>query len=667
MARLDLGPDAATAPTQEDLKASAFGFAYAAAEGGAGSYSLLAAGVRPSTGADVRASTVALVDAIIAKANDLNDTLGLPDVPVPCGTYRFDAGLSIPPWVKLRAAGGVVFDFSNAPTNTTGIRSENAAPSGAGGTAPAHRGPFIDGSGGAFDIVGPGATGTSIGLDLGQSVTGGADRDDFRDVDLKALFITGWGVGLRWRNKSTHQNSLEKVRIENYATYGMVFEDGVSNNAGERLGFRHGAIAKPGLSTGVAISMKSTGWGATFDHYSFDYNRGGVLAMDAVSKDLKVRFLNGCWFEGNTNDAEFTRIGGSLSDNIQIVVDDALFIRTTSKTTVPPGARTDGESMPRAPIAKGAFDFVFGNIAVSYKKPYHLANEGLFMCDDAVRAICRGGIKFPDYAQFPSRSLISHWNYDFSKERSTNAGLTTSGISGWIRRGDLLNMTVAMDAVTTFAPSDRSLKFSCSAAGGYATIQGDAFPVSPGQTIMGQVVARGGLSTGNMQLLTGLGLGHPRPIAPVKVLSAVKTGGNVVITTDGPHSLTVGRTLTFGGDTNVSGGNYNRKFRVEEVTSATFTIKVATSMPDPTGTWSYVVHDFEEVMVTPLVGNKFKTQYDDPDFVGHTGDRLWWCRQAICTMETIPAGITMAVPIIASSENDAGDVFNIGLTIYGQV
>jgi|GEM_PF-5316750 len=627
----------------------------AAASMGDGRVFPLQHGVSKGLTASQTGAFQAIIDNLIIAADIAGDTMGAPVIEIAAGKYRFDTGLNAPPWIKLVSQGLVELNFSSAANDITGVRSENSTPSGAAGSAPAHRGPWLNGSVGALQILGPGPIGSSFGLDMGQSHTG-PDRNDFRNVKLRDVNVSGWAACVRVRNIDTHQLSWDGCRFDNFLSYAFVFESELVTNSGERFSYDNCEFGRS--ESGWAFSVDADSFNITWTRCSFDFVRSGVLLLGASSGYQKFIFGQGCHIEGSSNDAIVRRVGGTIADNVHVTVDGCVLIPTTSASNVPPGARPDGRSTARSSLFKGSFDLTIGNCYLSLRSPYHLANEGLFLCDSDVRVNFLGRMQFTGWPQMISRSLLVNSNCDFADELAAGTGLTAAGIESWLVASNSPQAVATIDDATFFPPSTRSLRVVSSQANGGMTIENAPFSVRSGERFMAQCVIYGGTSTGNCLVTTRFRWYRKIPVVSVPISTITKGTSTVTVTTTVPHGLTTGRFIRLGG---IIDANYNRRFRITVTSSTVFTFIVLSSEGAPSGDANYAVDEIDLIGETGAVGTRLSTIYDDTDFPLQTGDRLWWCRQRNCPIEVVPVGAQFGSVVVAFSEMDHGDTIYLGL------
>ncbi|KQT50343.1 hypothetical protein ASG47_19765 [Devosia sp. Leaf420] len=505
---------------------------------------------------DVTVAFQAMINAAVSLASTAGDTMGAMMVEPPSGKYKLLGTVAIPPWVHVGPLGNVLLNWSQAPTNVVGVRSSNAgAPAGTSPTAPGNRAPFLTGDRGALQLLGPGAVGTSVGLDLGQAATG-PDRDDYRNVKIRDVVLTAWATAVLIRKIDTHQMLLEGVRLEQFLR-GLRFEEGLVTNSGERMAFQNMEFGA--APDGWAIECNADSFDLYFTVGSVDFVRNGALLMGGNCAYQRISFVD-YHFEGSCGDALIKRVGGSLANNVVVCVSRSKILPTTSESAVPAGARADGLATPYTALFKGAFKLTLEDVIVSYTKPYHLATQGLFMCDESVDIARISNLHFNAWTQFPARKMIANRNSNFD-QATVGADLIGVGVPGWTVKG-YSGVTGVVDDTRAFAPSTKSLKLTSTSANGFLRLESDPFPMDRLKRVLTKIVAWGGTSVGNMQMLATVRYWRRRPRARFSITAITKGTTLVTATADVAHGMEAGEFVYLFG---FNQAEYNRRQFIETV------------------------------------------------------------------------------------------------------
>jgi hypothetical protein len=237
---------------------------------------------------DTTALNVAIA-VIQAMAAAQNSTYPLPAIDIPGGRYKLTGTINTYPWVKFRAVGSVVFDFSTLDPSMNGIVCRNeqtVIPEGLmkWGT----NSPFLDGSGGSIMIQGPGKV-ASQGWAI---VTGNTTlaSGPVRDTGGCNVIVTGWRGALRidpincylqkWKSCRFEQNREDCVYVSPAS--------GNQTNSGERMLFED--VVFSGANN--AVYHNCDGFDYQFVSCSFDYN-GTPIKFGPNGRYSTVRLIGG--------------------------------------------------------------------------------------------------------------------------------------------------------------------------------------------------------------------------------------------------------------------------------------------------------------------------------------------------------------------------------------
>lgn len=593
----------------------------------------------------------------LAVASGNNNPSG--SIYIPAAKYKLNSQLNWKSWIKLISLGPTYLDFSGLSTSGTAFRiSNDTGPTTSPGKNSANTGPVLNGSQGVIYISGPATTGSSIGLDMGNSSSLPAARD-FRDVQLESVVVSNFNILLNLRDFDTYLNTIKNSRFEIAGSAVVAITAGSGANAGERMGFENCTFA----GGAVAFNITTPAYDINCINCSFDFNTNSAFQFNVGAGFQKIT-LTDCHLESSNNVAI---INSSLaSSNALCVQLTDCKINPTINLPAPAGAYTDGTSAPWTALFKGAMALSVKGLQIGgYTHPAYGASDGLFMCDSNVQLLGMSHLTFSAFRQVISPAQILNYNYNFNIGTSGTV-LDYSSIAGWIFVSSL-GLTAALSNAQTYNGSANSLAFTYSAGSNFYIMESSAFDLTQRDLPTFQNVLYGGTSTGilncQMQLVQ-----YQEASLPICVISGITcTGTLATATTATNHGLIVGCHVNVTGATQAA---YNGEKVVTSVTSNTFSYRVPSGTVTPaTGTPTYAPEPLIPINFGASLGDSFSSIYSTTTDPAYTGNRLWWAKQGVISSglgtnnNAVVAGVTMARMRLTVSNFNAGDTAYLGTSL----
>lgn len=420
---------------------------------------------------------------------------------IPCdiltisGKEVLTEGLSLRPFIKLKSSSPTFLDAtaltSGSAIKISGTTTDTYAFS---GQHAANYGAVLNGVDGAIYIKGNSRTGSVVGIEIGNNVAKveGDDKQDCRDAFVDTAVVEAFGTGVQFNVKDTYLCGLRNVKVQRCGVAVSVPYDAGISNSGERMSMDNVtlSICDKGLFINSSVDF-------VVSNSSVDFCRHSGLHFGSNASYSKVTFTDAHFEECNdegvivSDTATYTKNSASIKG--------AKIVPTTIKTadlaegqSLPTGGRVDGKACPRISLFKGKFELAIRDATIVYSKPSHNANSGLFLADDNVLILDASNIRFTNYKQAISKSLIVNYNWNF------NEAMDGGDLEGW-EFGASSNIAISSSDDEVFDGSDNSLKFECTGGddgSNYAVMSTDLFDVEAGQRLINQHVVFGGASAG---------------------------------------------------------------------------------------------------------------------------------------------------------------------------
>lgn len=587
-------------------------------------------------------------DLIVSRAVANGNDSAVQEIVIDSGVYQCLTGLTLRPWVKFKSKGSVVFDYSGAATTVTAIKLNNEGNTYGDIKNASSNGDVFNGR---FSLVGPGVSGTSVGVEFGNSVSG-ASASNFRDAGLGSIVIQDFSELVRIRGYDTYINNFQNFRWELAGDNILTFPDSAGSNSGERMSFFNGTFA----GGDNAVLVNDLGTEIIFINCSFDFCGNSVLDITDLAGFQSISF-SCCHFENCCDD--FMIRGTTTNRQIAINVSGCTVLPKNNDNTKPL-TRTDKLSVPRIPLFIGRMDLSIDGLHFSgYNEFLNTAESGLFMCDDDVTISNAKNIVFNGYSQTVSKSSIKNWNWDFNYS-TVGASLEFGGDAGFYcyKRNNGIDSVIVNTNTFDGSAAALQLQSTFSLTESY-TVGTTPVALDQKSLIGTNVILRGGTTTGDLtaQITTQYFREHEIVSGTITSLTRSTTTATAVCTN---HGLTLGSSIRVSGAVETE---WNRVFVVSGITDAdTFTFAAPNSYAaSPTGTIL-----FETTNTLALVSQgstrfyDFSTGYADTSDPSYTGDRLYYARYKFPHRESKPVGATHACVTVRFLGIDVGDSVNIG-------
>lgn len=363
------------------------------------------------------------------EAIEHGDTSHVRSLLFPSGRYMLSDTISTLPWVKLRSAGSVLFDFSRLPLWKNGIVCRNETMLKPGTLCfPGNRSPFLDGSGGTISVLGPDADRA-----LGWGVVLG-NRDarfsgEVRDAGGHNVVVSGWRGALRIDPVNTYLSAWTSCRFERNredAIYASPLK-GPSINSGERMTFYDCTFAQ----TRRALNVETDSQDFVFDACSFDFLEE-VIHFGAGSGYGTVA-LSHCHIEGI--DASIVN-ADKAGERLRVAIDHS--------TVLP--RKWHGTNEANAPRQLFCGRCKLSAIAVEFRFEAPAPRASTVLIDDDVQVETLQGLSFSGFDCWPCRGhslnadalfqsdapgtpvdKLSHWHVQTAqKDATVNAQIVAS-------------------------------------------------------------------------------------------------------------------------------------------------------------------------------------------------------------------------------------------------
>lgn len=483
-------------PVHADYSGPSFGgvvsYPIASAQGGTGANT--SSGMSTATSDN----SVPLQAAITAR-DTANTTAGsvFNDAPIfeNSGKYTFTNGVTAPPYTKIIPLGPVKWDFSGAATNIVAFNSTNQNVPGGDyfyNYNSANQGPFISGAMGSTYIYGPGATGTSIGVQMGNT-TGASSDANYRNASMQGVTIAAFNTCINIRGVNTYMLDMFyggglyncNVAIQSPTTV---------TNSGEKLRFNGwvmGGGANYGGSGMTILDLAGPDMDFGFSDVSWDFqNYGAVIETGATSG---VEFITASHIE-NT---EYQIIKSNLSSTY------APYMRwVVSNSKIVPTSLSPANNRPNRALFTGYFSLDgISNFLGGWANPSNDATHGMFLIDGSVNII-----NFIGYLEAGSGQLIAQQtllnNDPFFAQGTVGNDMQANPPPTWTTPfdGGITAQISSSNPLSAYGGS-KSVQYTSTQNGSnYYLIESNWFPVKPGQRLIADASAYGGTSTGTMRV-----------------------------------------------------------------------------------------------------------------------------------------------------------------------
>lgn len=588
-----------------------------------------------------------MIDRIVNKSIANGSNLGVDEIVGEAGVYPCTTGITTKPWIKFRSKGNVVLDYGLAATSVTALRIDNEGEINGDLKNASSNGDIFNGS---FVLEGPGQSGTSVGVDLGNSVAGTANAN-FRDAGLGTIIVQSFSEILKVRGFDTYLVNFQNFRLELGGANAINFPDSSGQNSGERMMFINGTIA----GALNAVLLNDLGTELIFMGCSFDFCGNSVLDVTDLAGFQSVSFI-GSHFE-NSSDMFLMR-GPSTDRRLAVNISSSTVLPKNEDTSLPL-TRSDGLSVPRIALFQGHMNLSINGLQFNgYNKTLNTAESGLFMCDDSVVLSNADNITFTGSSQSVSKSKIinNNWDFDDSLVGAVIEDVRDAGFYCYSRSNGIDSAIVNTN---TFDGSAAALQLNST----FALTEQFTLATEPAliqsNTVGSNVVLRGGTTTG--LVTTQITTRYFREGAGSSgILTGLTRSGTTATATLAGHGLKAGQTIRLSG---VVETEWNNVFTINSVPTAdTFTFNALTTYNGtPTGTFNYeTVNSLVPISDGETKSYNYSEGYGDTDDPSFTGDRLYYARYKFPHREQKPIGATHASLVVRFTQIDVGDAVIIG-------
>jgi len=593
---------------------------------------------------------------------------------VPFGRYKMDSNFRIDPWIKLKTLSPVELDFTGMSNSANAIKVSVAGAPTLPGTWSNGRkiGPFpsavLNGVDGVLSIIGPGTSGSSIGVSVGnESDIGSGIQYDARDIMFSNINVSDFYNILRFNKYDTYLSCFNDC-VFSGGTVCVMFQQpaGTSSNSGENMKFFNCTFG----SCDQGIVLDASGYDLVFNGCSLDYLRDFCLKINTGINRNRIVF-DDCHIENCYDVGGF--ISTISSPTVSVGLNNCRMVVANNGWRGISGTRSDGGALARIPLFQGPMNLTLNNVAIAGYENHTITTNGLFLCDASVNVISASGVRFSGYKQIISRSSILNHNWKFSDTTVSNgATLDFGSVPGWIYDNGAANFSGTISNTYGFDGSTLSLKVSRtgSSSGWYRIISEEATPITALDRLASQLVIRAPSTTGTLSttmLFRGYRKGRT---LPATVTGATFSGSTVRVVTGTPHNLQVGHIVTMVG---ANQAEYNGRKIVTNVDSTTQFRYYApsTTASTATGTLSYTVEDLIPTSLLAGQFNTFSTYYNDTTDPYYTGNRDVWAKArdtypAASTVPQFDPGVTHVRLIIEIAGLNDGDSVYVGAGIMAK-
>lgn len=436
----------------------------------------------------MQASIGGLVSNMISKGT----AIGQPGLVVPQGHYSFTSGLTTRPWIKMEPFGTVQFDFSGLSTSGTAIVVENQdQPSGDfADRNSANQAPFLGGTNGSMQMIGPGTSGTNIGLSMGNISS--ATDSSLRYAQVQNTSIMYFNTCLSMHGYDDYLTKFRDLHIENCGI--DILASGITDtNTGEKFSFTDAIIAGSNPGPGLYINSP-TGGSFNFSDTSWDFHYGDMIRFGTGAQygELTINLTNN----------HFEHIDGYIANSLvpslqftdEIVnISNSEYTPTNDTWNGPIAAKFNGVALTLS---------IDGLNLTGYAVPSHGANTGMYLIDPSVNLLTAKNIVFANYEQMIAAQLLMNDDPLFNGGTVGN-DLISSPMSTWtVTSSSGISAKVDNTNVYTAGGGTQSIKFTETASPGsnFYVIQSDRFPVHAGERLIADAAGYGGTSVGNFQV-----------------------------------------------------------------------------------------------------------------------------------------------------------------------
>lgn len=350
---------------------------------------------------------------VTSLATAANRTYGLPAIEIPGGSCAFTTGnIATFPWITFVSKGSVLLDFSAIPVGNAGFVCSNQTSLPIDSLKhPANSAPWLDGSGGAIAVLGPGkGASTGSAFRLGNFSSGG---QPFRDASMVGVVATGWGVVQEYGNFDTYLCKTKGCRFESNTT--LIKVAGASTNSGERMLYEDCTLA----SSGTALFHNGDSYDIYFRNCSFDFN-AALIVLGASSQYCRVT-LDDCYIEAFDG---YIVDGAALTGTADA---NHVVVRIRNLTVLPRSSSgAQGINSPSRPLFRGSFSLLLDDIKQRIEtRPY--LEDGAAI-ESSVTVVRAAGYHVPPYSGPLKLDGFINRDYDFQTDAS---GTLASALTAW--------------------------------------------------------------------------------------------------------------------------------------------------------------------------------------------------------------------------------------------
>jgi hypothetical protein len=594
----------------------------------------------------------------LAVSNGIN--MPLPRIKIK-GKYLFSAEMELYPWIKFEVDGPTILDFTSLSDDGRGLvlTNEHSVPDVAYKNA-ANTGPifsnvvFIDGPGKTTDDPS-----NTVGITTGNSVYDSDELQDFRDVLLSNIVVTGFQRLYDFIPNDNYLQTIRDAHFEGAGEYVMYF-NGTNKNSGERITIMNSVLG--GSPNGVY--MNSDAVDLNFISSSLDFCRNWAFYFGAASGYQKVT-LTDCHLEV-CNDLWFAKSESALQIKPYLTIKDCKLLPRNSDTTLD-NVRADKRSVPRIPLFQGAMNLKIDGLVVPYEYTMSNAESGLFLCDDDVRIVSCNGVEFVGWRQPISQHLVLNRNWNFN-EFTVGETIQGKNVKGW-NNYSALGLTAEISDDDGFYNSSVSIKLTGTQADNYYVIESNLFSVENSKNLINQQVIKATNSTGNLNVTATIvpyNKGNPNQGIKRPITTLGRNGTFAEVICPDPHNLVVGSEIM------ITGCDQTNRNGLQTVNSVfdeyTFGYCLNNDGSDYAATTTDGIYFEETELVvvgeTVAYNDSFSAIYQDTTNVSYTGDRDYWARAKLVfdhtPLKDVLIGVTHAKFLVTVSELDVGDVVYLG-------
>jgi len=347
----------------------------------------------------------------------------------------------------------------------------------------------LNGLAGAIFINGPGASTSSVGLDVGDSTSHAGQDQDFRDTSVAKVRVMNFGTCIKIRRYDTYLLNFDMGGAAEQCGTALSTDTGYNSNSGERMSFKNWTFA----SSTYGFVDNQDAFDVLFDNDSFDFLTSDALQFNGVAGYQKVAVTN----------SHFENVSGYLVNSsisepvLQPTSQNFLNVIFLDDKWV---STSNSGNAPNRELFYGVMNLDVHNLYVGGFQNYSNAAAGMFMVDPNVNVTRFDGVTFNGFEQLTAKQLLVNSD-PFFAQGTVGADLQAAPMPSWTA-SSANNIAAVVDTthVWTTYGGTQSIKFTCTGGSNYYVLRSDRFPVKAADHLLADLAYYGGTSTGTVTM-----------------------------------------------------------------------------------------------------------------------------------------------------------------------